>query len=96
MNTNLDSDKNIIDFMNLNNYEKSITKINDDNYGDDNTIKSINKYMSNSKESDFYNIKDNKEKDNIINNNINYDENENKNILEINHQKEEKKSYIDN
>ena len=96
MNTNLDSDKNIIDFMNLNNYEKSITKINDDNYGDDNTIKSINKYMNNSKESDFCNIKDNKEKDNIINSNINYDENENKNILEVNHQKEEKKSYIDN
>ena len=95
MNANLDNDKNISDFMKLNNYEKSITNINDDIYGDDNTIKSINKYMNNSKESDFYNIKNNKEKDIIINNNINYDGNENKNI-EVNHQKEEKESYIDN
>ena len=71
-NTNMDGEKNISEIINLNNNEKSIKSIptiNDDNYGDDNTIKIINKYMNNSKESDSITYGNNKEKDSLINDN---------------------------
>ena len=43
---------------------KSIVNINDDKFIDDNTIKSINKYMNNSKESDSPVIKYNRDTEN--------------------------------
>ena len=64
MNNNSYANKNISEITNLNNNEKSITNINDDNFIDDNTIKSINKYMNNSKESDSSLIKVNRETEN--------------------------------
>ncbi len=97
LNSNIESDKNISDFITLNNNEKSITNINDDNYGDDNTIKAINKYMNNSKESDFFFSKNTKEKDNIINDQNTINENENKNnINEIDERKKEENNKIQN
>ena len=71
-NTNMDGEKNLSDIININNNEKSIKSIpniNDDNYGDDNTLKVIHKFMNNSKESDSITYKNNKEKDSIINDN---------------------------
>ena len=74
MNINSDNNKNISEIITLNNNEKSI---NDDNFMDDNTIKSINKFMNNSKESNSSLNKMNKQKDNDkiiqINKEKNYD-----------------------
>ena len=70
--SNINIDKNISDIMTINNTEKSLNNLNDDNYGDDNTIKVIDKYMNNSKDGDSFHIKNN----NIIINN-------NNNIIEL-------------
>ena len=64
MNNNSYTNRNISEIMNLNNNEKSIVNINDDKFIDDNTIKSINKYMNNSKESDSPVIKFNRDTEN--------------------------------
>ena len=70
--SNINIDKNISDIMTINNTEKSLNNLNDDNYGDDNTIKVIDKYMNNSKDGDSFHIKNNNI---IINNNNNIIEN---------------------
>ena len=68
---NLNDEKNISEIININNNEKSGNILNDDNYGDDNTIKVIDRYISSpcSKVNDSSIIRNNKEKENIINEN---------------------------
>jgi len=62
---NLNDDKNISEIININNNERSGNILNDDNFGDDNTIKVIDKYISSpkSKENDSSIIRNNKEKE---------------------------------
>ena len=62
---NLNDDKNISEIININNNERSGNILNDDNFGDDNTIQVIDKYISSpkSKENDSSIIRNNKEKE---------------------------------
>ena len=68
---NLNDEKNISEIINANNNEKNGNILNDDNFGDDNTIKVIDRYISSPspKENDSSIIKNNKEKENINNEN---------------------------
>ena len=68
---NLNDEKNISEIINTNNIEKSGNMLNDDNFGDDNTIKVIDKYISNTspKVNDSSIIRNNKENENNNNEN---------------------------
>ena len=68
---NINDEKNISEIINANNNEKNGNILNDDNFGDDNTIKVIDRYISSPspKENDSSIIKNNKEKENINNEN---------------------------
>ena len=62
---NLNDEKNISEIINMNNNEKSGNILNDDNFGDDNTIKVIDRYISSPspKVNDSSIIRNNKEKE---------------------------------
>ena len=68
---NLNDEKNISEIININNIEKNGNILNDDNYGDDNTIKVIDRYISSpiKKVNDSTITRNNKEKENINNEN---------------------------
>ena len=68
---NLNDEKNISEIININNNEKNGNILNDDNFGDDNTIKVIDRYISSPspKVNDSSVIRSNKEKENINNEN---------------------------